>query len=88
LVTVISDEDQLKQMQLEIERLESEVERFRRATEDCLQQLGWCIGYFAGSNKARLAKAIGGNVAYIRRGLLQREDVTMPAADDEPTARR
>ena len=31
--------------------LMEEVERYRSAAEDTLQQLDWCIGYFAGSKK-------------------------------------
>jgi hypothetical protein len=75
---MMTDEEQLKELQLEVERLRSEVERYRTATEDCLEQVGWCIGYFAGSNKGRLARALGANVAYIRRSLLHREPVNLP----------
>ena len=78
---MISDEDQVKELQLEVERLSSEVERYRAATEDCLQQLGWCIGYFAGANKPRIAHGLAANVSDIRRGLLHREDVVMPTTE-------
>lgn len=38
--------------------LEADVERYRRATEDALQQLDWCIGYFHGCGKRGIAKAL------------------------------
>ena len=34
-----------------IRELEGEVERYRHASEDALQQLDWCIGYMHGSGK-------------------------------------
>jgi len=79
---MLSDEDQLKELQLEAERLQRDVELYRSAMEECLQQLNWCIGYFAGSNKSRLARALGTNVGYIRRNLLDRDVPAMPASDD------
>lgn len=79
---MLSDEDQLKELQLEAERLQRDVELYRSAMEECLQQLNWCIGYFAGSNKSRLARAIGANVGYIRRNLLHRDGPTVPASDE------
>ena len=62
----------------EVERLEEELERFRTATEDALQQLDWCIGYFVGVNKPGIAKSLGANRAYIRRHLLKRPEQAVP----------
>jgi hypothetical protein len=39
------------QRRARIGELEGEVERYRRASEDALQQLDWCIGYLHGSGK-------------------------------------
>ena len=58
--------------------LEEDVERYRRATEDALQQLDWCIGYFHGCGKTGIAKALSGNRSYIRRHLLQRSEQPVP----------
>ena len=77
-----SDDDRVKELELDVERLEHEVEKYRRASEEALQQLGWCIGYFTGTNKAKLARALAGNVAYIRRGLLRREELHLPVAEE------
>ncbi len=46
-----------------IRELEDEVERFRRASEDALQQLDWCIGYMHGSGKKGIAKSLAKNRA-------------------------
>ena len=75
-----ADEDRVKELELEVERLMREVDKYRTATEDALQQLDWCIGYFTGSNKQRLAKSLGANRAYIRQHLLRREEAGMPAS--------
>jgi hypothetical protein len=77
-----SDEDRIKQLELEVERLMHEVDKYRTASEDALQQLDWCIGYFTGCNKSRLAKSLGANRAYIRRHLLHREEAGMPASSE------
>ena len=34
-----------------------DTERYRRAAEDALQQLDWCIGYLHGIRKTRLSRA-------------------------------
>jgi len=77
-----SDDDRIKELELEVERLESEMEKYRRASEEALQQLGWCIGYFTGTNKGKLARAMAGNVAYIRRSLLRREEIHIPVSEE------
>lgn len=77
-----SDDDRIKELELDVERLEHEVEKYRRASEEAMQQLGWCIGYFTGTNKGKLARALAGNVAYIRRSLLRREEVHLPVSEE------
>jgi len=62
----------------ELERLRNEAEHYRRAAEDALQQLDWCIGYLHGSNKGRIAAALSKNRSYIRRELLKRDEVPDP----------
>jgi hypothetical protein len=58
--------------------LEEELERYRRAAEDALQQLDWCIGYFHGCGKKGIAKALSSNRSHIRRHLLQRSEQPVP----------
>lgn len=77
--------DRTEELQREVERLQAEVDdlnqkvdRYRTAAEDSLQQLDWCIGYFTGSNKQKLAKSLNSNRAYIRRNLLKREEAAVP----------
>jgi hypothetical protein len=72
------DGDRIRELKGEIAHLESEVERYRTATEDALQQLDWCIGYFTGSNKRGVAKSLGANRGYIRKQLLNRPELSMP----------
>jgi hypothetical protein len=81
-----SDEDRIYELEAEVARLMREVDRYRTATEDTLQQLDWCIGYFTGCNKSSIAKSLSANRAYIRRHLLDRREVGMPtpSAGDKP----
>jgi hypothetical protein len=60
-----------------------EVDRYRTACEDTLQQLDWCIGYFTGCNKRGLAKSLAANRSAIRRHLLHREEQALPASNEE-----
>jgi hypothetical protein len=76
----MSDADRIKELELELQRLMEEVDKYRTATEDALQQLDWCIGFFTGSNKSNIAKSLGANRAYIRRHLLNRAEANMPTS--------
>ena len=73
-----SDTDRTEELERQVHDLMKDVDRYRTATEDALQQIDWCIGYFTGSNKASIAKALSGNRAYIRKHLLHREEQGMP----------
>ncbi|HEY9291079.1 MAG TPA: hypothetical protein VIP98_07360 [Microlunatus sp.] len=80
-----ADHDRVAELEREVERLEDEidrlneqVDRYRAASEDSLQQLDWCIGYFTGSNKLKLAKSLSSNRSYIRRSLLKRAEAPVP----------
>jgi hypothetical protein len=77
-----TDEDLIKELQLENERLQHEANKYRKATEDSMQQLGWCIGYFAGSNKPRIAQGLSANFAHIRQDILDQQDVAMPTKQE------
>jgi hypothetical protein len=65
--------------------LDREVERYRQAAEDALQQLDWCIGYLHGIRKLEVSKALARNRSYIRTRLLQREEQPLPAERTEQT---
>ncbi|HET8560982.1 MAG TPA: hypothetical protein VFL69_10720 [Marmoricola sp.] len=82
-------DDEAHQLWEEIDRLRKDVDRYRTATEDALQQLDWCIGYFVGANKNGLARSLGANRSYIRRHLLHREEAPTPTdhGDDQATRR-
>jgi hypothetical protein len=62
-----------------IQELEEELERYRQASEDALQQLDWCIGYMHGSGKRGIAKALSHNRAYIRTQLMKRAPEPVPS---------
>ena len=79
----MSDEsERIAELEAELERLMHEVERYRSAAEDALQQLDWCIGYFAGSHKGALTRALGANRSHIRTQYLRRSQEAVPAGGD------
>jgi len=63
----------------EMQHLKEEVERYRQAAQDALEQLDWCIGYLHGSRKASIAAALSRNRSHIRRTLLDRAEEPMPS---------
>ena len=62
-----------------------ELERYRQAAEDALQQLDWCIGYLHGIRKHDVSRVLAKNRSYIRRQLLEREEEPLPAQQTEET---
>jgi hypothetical protein len=60
-----------------------ELERYRRAAEDALQQLDWCIGYLHGIRKVEISRALARNRSYIRTQLLARQEEPVPAQDTD-----
>jgi hypothetical protein len=64
---------------------DGEVERYRQAAEDALQQLDWCIGYLHGIRKLDVSRALAKNRSYIRSQLLKREEEPLPAQQTEET---
>jgi hypothetical protein len=58
---------------------EEDLERYRQAAEDALQQLDWCIGYLHGIRKVQISRALAQNRTHIRRQLLRRAEQPAPA---------
>jgi hypothetical protein len=71
------------ELEQEVVHLMEEVERYRTAAEDALQQLDWCIGYFAGAHKPQIARALSANRAHIRREIMRRSAQTVSAASGD-----
>ena len=74
-----NDERRVQELERDVEELMVEVDRYRTATEDALQQLDWCIGYFVGCGKSGLARSLGANRAHIRKHVLKRAEQPVPA---------
>jgi hypothetical protein len=49
------------------EQAEHDIERYRRAAEETLDQLDWCVDYFHRIRKPEIAHAIAKNRTSIRR---------------------
>jgi hypothetical protein len=55
-----------------------EGQRYRRAAEDALQQLDWCIGYLHGIRKAKISQQLARNRSFIRRSLMREPAEPLP----------
>ena len=53
---------------------EQEAARYRRAAEETLEQLDWCIGYLHRIRKPEIAEVLGKNRSVIRRRLNRAKD--------------
>jgi hypothetical protein len=58
---------------------DDELQRYRRAAEDALQQLDWCIGYLHGIRKVEISRALAANRSHIRTQLMQESEQPLPA---------
>ena len=56
-----------------------EGERYRRAVEDALQQLDWCIGYLHGIRKVKISRQLARNRSFIRSNLMQEAKEPLPS---------
>ena len=59
-----------------------ELERYRQAAEDALQQLDWCIGYLHGIRKTDISRALAKNRAQIRTQLMHRPEQPVPSQEE------
>ena len=62
-----------------------DVDRYRQAAEDALQQLDWAIGYLHGIHKTDISKALAKNRSYIRRRLMDQSEQPMPGQQTSET---
>ena len=67
------------------DRRDDEVERYRRAAEDALQQLDWVIGYLHGIRKTGISRALAKNRTHIRTRLLGQDAQPDPSAQTDET---
>lgn len=51
-----------------------EVDRYRRAAEEALNQLDWCVNYLYRIRKSEIAQAIEKNRSHIRREMSRIDD--------------
>ncbi len=71
------------ELQAQNAELLAEVDKYRTALEDALQQLDWCIGYFTASKNRGVAASLGANRAYIRTKILKRAEQSLPTNGKE-----
>jgi hypothetical protein len=62
-----------------------EADRYRRATEDALEQLDWVIGYIHGIHRTRVSRALAKNRACIRRNLMEEAEEPLPTQETSET---
>lgn len=57
---------------------DDDAERYRKAAEDALQQLDWCIGYLHGIRKQKISRQLARNRSHIRQSLLRQPPEHLP----------
>jgi hypothetical protein len=62
-----------------------QLDRYRQATEDALQQLDWAIGYLHGIHKTSISRALARNRSFIRRRLLVVPEEPLPSEETRET---
>ena len=62
-----------------------DVDRYRQAAEDALQQLDWAIGYLHGIRKTEISKALARNRSHIRQNLMGESEQPMPGQQTSET---
>jgi hypothetical protein len=62
-----------------------ELDRYRRAAEDAIQQLDWCIGYLHGIRKIGISRALAKNRSHIRTQLMHKAAEPLPAEQTNQT---
>jgi hypothetical protein len=67
------------------ESKQDEVDRYRQAAEDALQQLDWTIGYLHGIRKTEISKSLAKNRSYIRKNLMKEPDEQLPTQKTDET---
>jgi hypothetical protein len=60
-----------------------DLERYRQAAEDALQQLDWCIGYLHGIKKVGISRALARNRSHIRTQLMKRPEQPVPVQETD-----
>jgi hypothetical protein len=59
---------------------DNNADRYKRAAEDALQQLDWCIGYLHGIRKSELSSRLAKNRTYIKRHLMKEPATPLPSS--------
>ena len=57
----------------------NETDRYRRAAQDALEQLDWCIGYLHGIHKTKISSQLAKNRAHIKRDLMNEDPGPVPS---------
>jgi hypothetical protein len=63
----------------------AEMERYREAAEDLMQQLDWAIGYLHGIRKSDVSGVLAKNRSFIRRRLLDKPEQPLPTQKTQET---
>ena len=56
------------------EAIAEEAEKYRRAADETLEQLAWCVRYLYRIRKPRIAAALDKNRRFIRQRMLEPDD--------------
>jgi hypothetical protein len=76
-------EPSVEQLQRQVRELQAELDRYRAAAQDTLEQVDWCIGYFTARKLTGPAATLSRNRELVRTDLLGRAEQPLPGPRDE-----
>lgn len=82
------EESSVEQLQRRVRELQAELERYRAAAQDTLEQVDWCIGYFTALKLTGPAATLSRNRELVRTDLLGRAEQPLPGPGAETTGER
>ena len=62
---------------------DEQLKRYKRAMEDALQQLDWCVGYLQGIQKSKVARVLAQNRRHIASDIAGEEETQLPTEESK-----
>ena len=79
------EDSSVEQLQRRVRELQAELDRYRAAAQDTLEQVDWCIGYFTARKLNGPAATLSRNRELVRTDLLGRAEQPLPGPRVEST---
>jgi hypothetical protein len=72
------EDSSIEELQQRVRDLKAQLERYRAAAQDTLEQVDWCIGYLTAQKLTGPAATLSRNREHLRTDLLGRAEQPLP----------